>query len=122
MGHQLSNFVSCRRGLRRGMCLGIAGTVLCSAAPAGLNAAVAPWYERVRQFSFVLSAGNDAAAKLASHGLIDRIERRDDGTFRFWAKRCFVPVTLESLPVNETPPRPGTPTQYHVTLGDMHCE
>lgn len=95
--------------------------ILCAAAPADLSAAIAPYYERVRQFSFVMSVANEAATKLASHGLIDRIERLEDGTFRFWAKRCFVAATLKALPADESPPRPGTPTNYRVSLGDVRC-
>jgi hypothetical protein len=100
---------------------GLVGIILWAAWPAGLDAAMAPSYERVREFNLVMSAGNEAAARLAAHGLIDRIERMDDGTFRFWAERCFVPVMLEPLPADETPPQPGTPTGYRVVVADVQC-
>lgn len=108
--------------LRRAICGLGAGAILYFSAPGKLDAAVAPSYERVRQFSFVMSAGNEAAAKLAAHGLIDRIEREKDGTFRFWSGPCFVPATVAQLHSNESPPLPGTPTDYEVSLGDVQCQ
>lgn len=111
-----------RRRAVSGACGGLVGIILCAAWPADLDAAMAPYYERVREFGLVMSAGEEAAAKLAAHGLIDRIERIDDGTFRFWAKRCFVPVMLEPVPADETPPQPGTPTDYRVAVADVQCQ
>jgi hypothetical protein len=111
-----------RRHAMSSVCAGLVGVILCAAWPADLNAAMAPSYERIREFGLVMSAGNEAAARLAAHGLIDRIERMDDGTFRFWAKRCFVPVMLEPLPADETPPQPGTPTDYRVVVADVQCQ
>jgi len=84
-------------------------------------AAVAPHYQRVHQFAAVMSVAGRAASKLSSQGLIDRIERKDEQTFYFWAGRCFVAATLEELPEDE-PPRAGAPTDYRVSLGAVHCQ
>lgn len=86
-----------------------------------LVAAIAPHYERVREFGAVMSVANQAAAMLSGHGSIDKIERRDGMTFYFWAGQCFVPATLEVLP-DEGPPMAGSSTDYRATLGTVQCE
>ncbi len=88
--------------------------------PGTAVAAVAPWYERVRQLDAVMQVANEAAGKLAP-GIIDRVEAQDDGTYRFGAKTCFVPATLEVLPSKE-PPMPGSRAHYRATLGEVQCE
>jgi hypothetical protein len=91
----------------------------------GVDAAIAPEYRRVNQFGAALSLGSTAAAKLAPHGLIDRIEAVDGTIFRFWAKQCFVPVTLTVEPdepgAANRAPVVGAPTRYRAAIGDVHC-
>lgn len=103
-------------------CSVLLAIVFAGVIPVVLDAAIAPRYERLRQFDFVMSAGSEAAGKLAPHGLIDRIERMDDGTFRFWAGPCFVPVTLQQLPSKRSPPVIGESTDYRVSLGAARCD
>lgn len=95
---------------------------LAAIMPTASDAAIAPWYERVRQFEFVMTVANDAAGKLAPHGSIDSIDRMDDGTFRFRAGECFVPARLEQIAEDEQPPRLGVQSRYKVTLGDVSCD
>lgn len=86
------------------------------------SAALAPAYERVRQLSAVMSVASEAAGLLYSTGPIDKIEALDALTYRFWAKRCFVPVTLRiERPPADQPPMPGAPTQYRAELGSLVC-
>jgi hypothetical protein len=90
-----------------------------------VNAAIAPQYERMRQFGFAMSRGSEAAAKLNRHGLVDRIEAVGGMVFRFWAKQCFVPVTLTTEPdrpsTDNRPPMVGAPTHYQASIGEVHC-
>jgi hypothetical protein len=88
--------------------------------PGAAAAAVAPWYERVRQLDAVMEMANEAAGKLAPK-LIDRVEAQSDGSYRFGAKDCFVAATLEVLPPNG-PPMPGSRADYRATLGKVQCE
>jgi len=115
----MSNRHSSAVGIARG---GLVAIVLSGLAAGNLDAAMAPAYERVREFGLVMSAANAAAAMLAPHGPIDRIERAGDGTFRFRAGHCFQTATLVPVPADESPPAPGTPTGYRVSLGDVRCE
>ncbi|RTL70529.1 MAG: hypothetical protein EKK41_12510 [Hyphomicrobiales bacterium] len=86
------------------------------------SAALAPAYERVRQLSAVMGVASEAAGLLYSTGPIDKIEAIDALTYRIWAKRCFVPVTLRiERPPADQPPMPGAPTQYRPELGKMVC-
>ena len=101
---------------------GLVGAAMSASAPTDAHAAMAPEYERVRQFNIIMSAANDAAQKLSKYGLIDSIERGEDGAFRFRAGRCFAPARLEALPADETAPRPGDPTHYRVALGEVRCD
>lgn len=82
------------------------------------HAALPPEYDRLRQFAAVADAG-DVATALAEHGLVDRIERQDDGSFRAWAGKCYVTVTLTALP-----PEQGMvgPTRYEASVGTADCE
>jgi len=107
---------------RHHLSLCLIGSMLCVAAPADIRAAMAPSYERVREFGIVMSAADEAAARLAPHGLVEGIERVGDGAFRFRSGRCFVPATLEPLPADPSPPQPGTPTAYRIALGEVHCD
>ncbi len=105
-----------------GLAIATAG-ILNLAAPTASDAAIAPWYERIRQFEFVMTVANDAAGKLAPHGSIDSIDRVDDGAFRFRAGACFVPVSLQlEQQQDEQPPRLGVQLQYKVSLGDVSCD
>lgn len=85
-----------------------------------VEAAASPTYERVRRFSAAMSVADRAAALLAPHGLIERIEHREDGTVLFRAGPCYVPATLEEIP-QDGAPMPGTPIDYRVSLGEVHC-
>jgi len=100
---------------------GLSGLIVALAG-AEARAAIAPQYERVRQFGFAMQAANEAAAKLYKHGPIESLERTGDGTFRFRAGRCFVPVNLEHVPVRPERPVVGAPNQYKVSLGDVTCD
>lgn len=92
-----------------------AGTGLCVREA---DAALPPPYDRLRQFAAVADAAEVAEA-LAEHGLIDRIERLEDGSFQVWAGTCFVAVTLEAIP-----PKQGMvgPTSYEARPGAVTCE
>lgn len=86
------------------------------------SAALAPPYERVRQLSAVMDAASEAAGLLYSTGPIDKIEAIDALSYRIWAKRCFVPVTLRvERPPADQPPMPGAPTRYRAELGKVVC-
>jgi hypothetical protein len=87
------------------------------------RAAVAPEYERMRQFSAALSVGSEAASRLGRYGLIDRIEAVGDYTFRFWARNCFAPVVLsiDPQPADSRGPLVGAATAYRASLGDVTC-
>lgn len=101
---------------------GIAALVLSGlAVSAGaVEAALSPTYERVRRFSAAMSVADTAAALLAPHGLIERIEHREDGTIAFWAGPCFVPATIEETARGGEPVL-GAPVSYRVSLGEVHC-
>ncbi len=106
-----------RCGILRLAGLALIGT---AAFATTLEAAIAPYYERVRRFSLAMSMAPTAAAMLSAHGLIERIEHLDDGTIIFRAGPCYVPATLEEVPQGGAA-APGTPIDYRVTLGEVHC-
>jgi hypothetical protein len=101
--------------------LGLSSAIALWATVEG-NAAIAPEYERVRQFEFAMRVANKAAVMLARHGYIEGLERMEDGTFRFRAGRCFVPVRLDRVIERMDPPIPGASIQYKVSLGEVRCE
>ncbi|MEJ8573184.1 hypothetical protein V3328_16955 [Microbaculum marinum] len=82
------------------------------------SAALAPEYDRARQFAAVAEDG-DVAAALADHGLIDRIEWMEDLTYKVWSQNCFVLVTLAPVP-----PKDGMvgATDYDPAPGTVECE
>ena len=84
----------------------------------GASAALAPEYDRARQFATVASDG-DVASALAEHGLIDRIEWMENLTYRVWSQNCFVVVTLS--PVLPEQGMVG-PTNYDPVPGAVVCE
>lgn len=96
------------------------------------SAMIAPFYMRVNEFAAVLSVGNDAAVELAgqklvprdraNYGLIERIERLKDGTFRIAAGSCFIPVSLKEEGCDDPQPMPGCRITHKASLGDVHCE
>ena len=83
------------------------------------DAALAPEYERIRQLHAVMTLAGDAARALYPHGAIDKIEAVGAGEFRFWAKRCFVPVILRIPETRTTPAAPGPPIEYRAELGTV---
>lgn len=85
--------------------------------PGPAEAALPPIYDRLAQFQTALDAG--AARALELHGLIDRVERLDDGTFRVWTGRCFVTVRLKAIP---PPAGMVGGTDYEGELGEVSCE
>lgn len=99
---------------------GLVGAIAALTAADGY-AAIAPQYERVRQFGFAMEVAGEAASRLSPH-IIDRLEHMDDGTFRFRAGRCFVPVTLEYSRRETNPPVVGAPSHYTVSLGEVRCD
>lgn len=84
-----------------------AGLVLGLGSTAS-QAALAPQYDRVKQFEAVL--GSEVVEALGERP-IDRIIRRKNGSFAVWSGECFVSVTL-----NAVPPEEGVmgPTSYEV--------
>jgi hypothetical protein len=96
--------------------LALGGAILVSTSAPG-RAALAPIHDRVVQFRAVLATPGLAAA-LSAHGPIDRIERESDLSFRVFAGKCFVTVTLTAMP-----PAHGMvgPTRYRGELGSTSC-
>ncbi len=85
------------------------------------NAALSPPYQRVGDIiDMLVQAGNDAARALDKHGLIDRVERLDDGSYRIWAKKCFVPVSVKTLQPAGQPLIGGSP-QITTVVGPVAC-
>ncbi len=78
------------------------------AALFGAEAALAPKYDRLKQFETVLSG---PVLDALGERPIDRVIRRKNGTFLVWANDCFVEVTL-----NAVPPKEGMvgPTTYEI--------
>lgn len=96
----------------------LAAMPLALAMPGGrAEAALPPIYDRLLQFQAALDAG--AAQALESHGLIDKVERMNDGTFRIWSGRCFVTVRLKAIP---PPTGMVGGTDYESELGDVACD
>lgn len=89
---------------------------LAGAAPA--EAALPPIYDRITRFAAVMEKASQAAALLAGAGPIDAIEALSDGSFRFRAGRCSLPVTLSV--VRNDPPMPGR-VDYEAKLGSLVC-
>jgi hypothetical protein len=73
-----------------------------------VDAALAPKYDRLKQFETVLS---EPVLDALGERPIDRVIRRKNGTFLVWAGECFVEVTL-----NAVPPKEGMvgPTTYEI--------
>ncbi len=92
------------------------GLVLAGSV-AGSRAALPPIHDRVRQFQAVLETDGLAQA-LAAHGLIDRIVRTGELTFRAYSGDCFVAVKLTAVP---PPSGMVGPTRYEGTLGETGC-
>jgi hypothetical protein len=86
----------------------IAAGLVLGLGPIVSQAALAPQYDRVKQFEAVL--GSEVVEALGERP-IDRIIRRKNGSFAVWAGECFVSVTL-----NAVPPEEGVmgPTTYEV--------
>lgn len=102
---------------RPGVASLLAGIALASAAgPA--RAALAPMHDRVEQFRAVLATPGLANA-ISSHGLIGRIVRVGDLSFRVYAEECFAQVRLKAMP-----PAQGItgPTRYRGELGAVACK
>jgi len=76
--------------------------------PIASQAALAPQYDRVKQFEAVL--GSQVVDALGERP-IDRVIRRKNGSFVVWSGECFVSVTLNAIP-----PKEGVmgPTTYEV--------
>jgi len=85
------------------------------------NAALPPPYQRMGDIiDMLVQAGNDAARALDKYGLIDRVERLDDGSYRIWAKTCFVPVVVKTLQPTTRPMVGGNPP-ITATVGAAKC-
>lgn len=97
---------------------GLAALLAVATFVNGAAAALAPEYDRARQFAAVAGDG-DVASALAEHGLIDRIEWMEDLTYKAWSQNCFVVVTLSPVP-----PKDGMvgPTDYDPAPGSVVCE
>ena len=108
------------RSRRVGVALMAAGASLLAGSAA--EAALPPWYDRLEQFQTVLAqAGGDIVTKLQPHGLMDRLGRQPDGTFKAWAGKCHVVVTLTALqPGGGGQPIPGK-TTYRAAVGKPVC-
>jgi hypothetical protein len=92
--------------------------VTIASVTVSVQAALAPPYDRLRQFAAVANAGEVAEA-LSEHGLIDRIEWMEDLTYKVWSQNCFVIVTLAPVP-----PKEGMvgATDYDPAPGAVVCE
>ena len=95
----------------------LAGFALASGIAPG-RAALPPIYDRLEQFEAVLATPGLADA-LSGHGLIDRIERTGDLTFRVFAGKCFATVGLTPVPL---PEGMVGPTRYQGSLGPVACD
>ena len=76
----------------------IIATTLSACGWTGANAALAPKYDRLKQFETVLSG---PVLDALGERPIDRVIRRKNGTFLVWANECFVEVTLNAIPPKE---------------------
>jgi len=94
--------------------------VAAAGLPAPALAALPPPYARMQEFVAVMQdAGNAAAKALSANGLVDRVERNEDGTYRFWAGRCYVPVSVERVPSGA---KLGAPIAVRTTVGALSCQ
>jgi hypothetical protein len=86
----------------------IAAGLAIGFSPFAGQAALAPQYDRVKQFEAVLDS---KVVEALGERPIERIIRRKNGTFVVWSGECFVSVTL-----NAVPPKEGVmgPTTYEV--------
>ncbi len=82
------------------------------------RAALPPIHDRVEQFEAVLATPGLADA-LSEHGLIDRVERTGDLTFKVFAGKCFALIVLAPVPL---PEGMVGPTRYEGSLGTVACE
>jgi len=83
-----------------------ASAVLVGAAEA--DAALAPKYDRLKQFQAVLT---DQVVEALGERPITRIERMKNGSFEVWGGECLVFVKLKAVP-----PKGGMvgPTTYEI--------
>jgi hypothetical protein len=84
-----------------------------------VRAALPPAYERWRQLGAVV-AQSAIPAKLAAHGVVDRIEWVDASTYRVRAGRCYVDASLKFRPLK--PGFVGPAEIDRVEIAEAQCQ
>jgi hypothetical protein len=100
----------------------VLGSALALLSPVVGLAAIAPQYERLRQFSAVLNDPS-VVSKLYAKGPIDRIEAKDEAAFQIWAGDCYllVKLSIDAPKEKDGPPLIGAPVHYSVTSSEPVC-
>ena len=97
---------------------GIAALLLVTAA-AGAQAALPPYWQRLREIQAILDS-NELAQKLRDTP-IDRIERPGEDLYRVQAGPCTLDIRIVDDPAGSTRPAMPGPRRFHIEAGEPTC-
>ncbi|WP_343716451.1 hypothetical protein [Inquilinus sp.] len=93
--------------------------LLLLAAAAEAQAALPPYWQRLRELQAILDS-NELAEKLQGHP-IDRIERPADDLYRIQAGPCTLDIRIVDDPAASTKPAMPGPRSFHIDSGKAAC-
>lgn len=97
---------------------GVAALLLVTAT-AGAQAALPPYWQRLREIQAILDS-NELAQKLHD-APIDRIERAGENLYRIQAGPCTLDIRIVDDPAGGTQPAMPGPRRFHIESGESAC-